>query len=466
MNKNISAKANIEQPPWLWLNEGESETVEFKAAFGSATIETLAAFANTKGGVVLLGVSDRGEIVGVTLSKESVNQWINEIKSKTSPQLVPDVTDFNIDDKTVVCMAIPEYPVKPVACKGRYFKRNANANHQLSSGEVANLHLKTVNSSWDCYVREDVSMDDISLEKVRAFIDNVQKRNVSVADNPLSLLFKYRLVKETQVTNACYLLFAKENNLYATIELGFFENDTVIKDSARVKADLFTEVEEVMTFIRKNIRKEIIITGEPQNTERWEYPLTAIRELVLNMIVHRDYTSPYDSIVKVFPDKIELYNPGALPDNISIQQLVDDAYVSQPRNKLIAEMFKESGFIEKYGSGIKRVITAFAEMNLPTPDFIATPSGFKVIAYGKARPKKIGEAVENVPENVPENGSEIRLNAIIKLIENRAEISMIDLSNILQVTHKTIKRDVEKLKAKGLLERVGPDKGGYWRVKI
>jgi ATP-dependent DNA helicase RecG len=261
----------------VWLQEGESETVEFKTSFGQDTIETLAAFANTRGGVVILGISDTAKITGVTLSKESINQWINEIKSKTSPQLVPDITDFEVDHKTVVCIAISEYPIKPVACKGRYFKRKANTNHQLSSGEVADLHLKTVNSSWDCYVRENVSMDDISFEKVRVFIKKIQKRNIAIEDDPLSFLFKYRLIKDTQVTNACYLLFAKENNLYATIELGFFADETLIKDSVRVKSDLFAEMEDVMTFIRKNIRKEIIITGETQNTERWEYPLDAMR---------------------------------------------------------------------------------------------------------------------------------------------------------------------------------------------
>jgi ATP-dependent DNA helicase RecG len=192
-----------------WLKEGESETLELKTSFGPDTIETLAAFANAKGGVVLLGVSDDKTIKGVTLAKESINQWINEIKSKTSPQLVPDVTDFKVDHRTVVCIAISAYPIKPVACKGRYFKRKANTNHQLSSGEVADLHLQTVNSSWDCYVREDVTMNEISLDKVRDFVEKVQKRNTAMANDPLSFLFKYRLIKETRVTNACYFLFAK-----------------------------------------------------------------------------------------------------------------------------------------------------------------------------------------------------------------------------------------------------------------
>jgi ATP-dependent DNA helicase RecG len=455
-----------------WLSEGESETVEFKTSFGQDTIETLAAYANTKGGVVLLGVSDTAKIVGVTLSKESINQWINEIKSKTLPHLVPDITDFTINNMTVVCIAIFEYPVKPVSCQGRYFKRKANANHQLSSGEVANLYLQSVNSSWDCYVREDVSMDEISLEKVRVFIEKVQKRNVAITDDPLSFLFKYRLIKETQVTNACYLLFAKENNLYATIELGFFANEILIKDSARVKSDLFTEVDEVMTFIRKNIRKGIIITGEPQNMERWEYPLEAIRELVLNMIVHRDYTSSYDSIVKVFPDRIEFYNPGTLPDNISLQQLMNDAYVSQPRNKLIAEMFKEAGFIEKYGSGIKRVINAFAMMNLPKPDFIPLLSGFKVIVHGQSdlktgleiqkETKKIlgrEKATEKATERITKNQQ-----LIINSIMQNPYVTSEELAEIVDIRADNIRKNLARLKAKCFLERVGSDKEGYWKV--
>jgi len=84
-----------------WLNEGESEHLEFKTSFGQETIDTLVAFANAKGGIVLLGVSDEKEIIGVTLAKESINQWINEIKSKTAPQLIPDVEILEMPEKTI-----------------------------------------------------------------------------------------------------------------------------------------------------------------------------------------------------------------------------------------------------------------------------------------------------------------------------------------------------------------------------
>jgi ATP-dependent DNA helicase RecG len=96
-----------------------------------------------------------------------------------------------------------------------------------------------------------------------------------------------------------------------------------------------------------------------------QYPLEAIREIVMNMIVHRDYRSASDSIVKIFNDKIEFYNPGRLPDNISVEDLLSNNYKSSPRNKLIADFFKNLGLIEKYGSGIRRIIRYFENEIFP-----------------------------------------------------------------------------------------------------
>jgi predicted HTH transcriptional regulator len=107
----------------------------------------------------------------------------------------------------------------------------------------------------------------------------------------------------------------------------------------------------------------------------------AIREIVLNMIIHRDYRSASDSIVKIFNDKIEFYNPGRLPDNISIEDLLSNNYKSTPRNKKIAEFFKDLGLIEKYGSGIGRIIKYFKEDNLPLPTFENISDGFQVTVF-------------------------------------------------------------------------------------
>jgi ATP-dependent DNA helicase RecG len=167
------------------------------------------------------------------------------------------------------------------------------------------------------------------------------------------------LIREERPTHAAYLMFKNKDSLSTTIELGRFQNPITIKDTARTQSDIITQVEDVMSFVKKHMNLALIITGEIQNTQKWQYPLEAIREIILNMIIHRDYRANADSVVKIFDDKIEFYNPGKLPDVITVQNLIENNYKSTPRNKSIAEFFKNPGWIEKYGSGIERINQLF-----------------------------------------------------------------------------------------------------------
>lgn len=128
------------------LPSNESEIIEFKTSFNEDVIITLVAFSNTKGGIVYLGISDNGDVKGINLGKETTAEWINEIKNKTSPQIIPEVEVIIRDEKTVVSLSIIEYPVKPVSSRGRFYKRVSNSNHLMSIDEIANEHLKTLNN--------------------------------------------------------------------------------------------------------------------------------------------------------------------------------------------------------------------------------------------------------------------------------------------------------------------------------
>ena len=140
---------------------GETQTTEFKSSFNIGVIESLAAFANTKGGHVYVGISDNGKVVGCDLSQESLPKWLNEIKSKTEPQLIPDVEILSFDTKNVVVFRISEYPVKPVAVQGRYFQRKTNSNHLMTASEISNMALQTRQLSWDSYPAIGKSLSDI-----------------------------------------------------------------------------------------------------------------------------------------------------------------------------------------------------------------------------------------------------------------------------------------------------------------
>lgn len=180
------------------------------------------------------------------------------------------------------------------------------------------LLAQSFNTSWDYHINPQFKINDISLEKVQAAIDSFNRRETRITEDPLTFLVKNDLIRDGEVTNAAYLLFKKEDSVITTVELGRFQSDILIKDTSRTKADLLTQVEDVLAFVRKHINQEIIVTGEAKNTQRWQYPLDALREIVLNMIIHRDYRASSDSIVKIFNHKIEFYNPGRLPENITV----------------------------------------------------------------------------------------------------------------------------------------------------
>ena len=178
------------------------------------------------------------------------------------------------------------------------------------------------------------------------------------------------------------------------------------------------------------------------------------------MIIHRDYRSSSDSIVKIFNDKIEFYNPGRLPDTISIDDLLSNNYKSTPRNKKIAEFFKNLGLIEKYGSGIGRIVDYFKSEGLPAPEFKNISDGFQVTVFASSMKNNS----EKSREKSREKGRVKSREKIIKVIESDVFITQNEIAEQVGLSVKGVEKHIQKLKAKGLLERIGPDKGGYWKV--
>lgn len=448
------------------VKAGESETVEFKTSFDKEAIETLAAFANTKGGTVFVGIADSGEIKGAGIGKETLQNWFNQIKQATAQAIVPDVAILETGGKNVAVLSVAEYPIKPVSCKGRYFKRVKNANHQLTVAEVFNLHLRSFNTSWDYHIDEYHSLKDISLEKVRRFMERANElREVPVKDSPRKSLEKLELVRDGKITLACFLLFMAGESGLSAIGLGRFQTETITKDGAELKTDLFSAVDGVMQFIRKHLNKAYIITGNPQREERWDYPLEAVREIVVNSIIHRDFTSASDALVKIFDDRIEFFNPGKLPDGLTVKMLLKGDYVSNVRNKKIAEIFKSVGLVERYGSGIRRILDGFREYGLPDPVFEELSGGFRVTAY-KAKPDDgliITRQPESQPESQPELQHESQLESMTDKIINLLRSSPLSKSEIsAKLKQKAIsgqlKLILKEMFAKGLIEFTIPDK--------
>ena len=436
----------------------ESEIVEFKASFCDEVIISLVAFANTQGGSVYVGISDNGEIKGIEIGKETIQNWINEIKNKTVSLIIPDVEILNLENKAIVVFKIQEYPIKPISLRGRSYKRIGNSNHLMSVEEIANEHLKTINTSWDFYTDTNHSIEDISLEKISHFIQKIEKRTENIIPYvPLEFLSKMEMIRDGKLTFGAYLLFVSDYCPISDIQIGRFKSDITIIDSLSLHTDLFTEVEKIIAFIKKHLMVEYIITGEPQRTERFNYPLDAIREVVINMIVHRDYRDSSESVIKIFDDRIEFYNPGKLFGGINILDLLSGNYTSKSRNKLIAKAFKEIGWIERYGSGILRIQNICEDYGVVKPVFEELANGFRVILFNEKLKVTEGGLNEGLNEG---------LKSLLEIISLNKGILAKDAAILLgNRPIKTIERQIAQLIEKGLIERRGSRKtGGYFII--
>ena len=425
---------------------GEGHTTEFKISFQKEVIESVVAFANAEGGNIFIGVDDKANIVGTIVNGETIQKYINLIKQNTQPSIIVDIEKYKLEQKTVLVIRVQEQPVKPVSYKNRYYKRVQNSNHQMNLDEIANEHLKTINASWDYYIDTRHDFSDISIEKAIEFISKIEKFQGKVFDDDIyTILRKYELIKEDKLTFGAYLLFVNNISSLTCMQVGRFKSDTMIIDSLSLNTDLINEIEQTLAFIRKNLMVEYIITGNAQREERFDYPLEAIREIVINMVAHRDYRDSGDSIIKIFDDRIEFFNPGKLYDDLTIEKLLSGDYSSRSRNRAVAKLFKEAGIIEKYGSGITRIRKECTLHKVKDPVFEEFQHGFRVVLFK-----------EPTQENTKEK--------IIQLLKENGYYTKNDLMNILGKADGTIKEHIANLKKEGVLERVGSTKSGYWKV--
>lgn len=267
------------------ISQGESETVEFKQSFTKAVIETVVAFSNTRGGKVIIGVNNNGELKGISLSEETIQKWLNEIKQNTTPQIIPDVEVLKITNTSIVVIDVKEYPVKPINYKSKYYKRHQNSNHLMSLDDISNMHLQTINSSWDYYPDTIHSINDIDIKKVNGFIKKYEEKHKTRVDYPaLEFLNLKNILRDHKLTYGAYLLFVKNGSFVSDIQIGRFKTDITIIDNISINDDLFTQLYKIIAFIKKHLMVELVITGNPQHTERYDYPLDAIREIVIHPI--------------------------------------------------------------------------------------------------------------------------------------------------------------------------------------
>jgi len=350
----------------------------------------------------------------------------------------------------------------PVSVRGRYFRRVGRTNQRMSHKEIMQRILSGAGLSWDAVVEPEASWDDLAFEKIRQFMDAVRhagRRPVPERTGEREFLEKLELLKDGQLTRAALLLFGKRPTSYfpsAFLKLGRFRSPILIVDDREVEGTLLEQVEEAMSWFRERFQTKFVITGKPQRDTIWEYPLEAVREAIVNAICHRDYASPINIQVRLYDDRLTIWNPGELPFPLTPTALLHE-HASIPRNRKVAEAFFYVKLIEQWGSGTTRMADSLREAGLPEPEFdTKTPGMFRLTL----RQDPFSE------ERLQELSLNERQKRAVAYAREHGKITNREYRELNRVGRDTAHRELLVLVARDVLRASGSGRSVSYRMNI
>jgi len=362
--------------------QGEGQTLEFKRSTGELKegIRTLCGFLNSSGGRVLFGVAADGKILGQMVSAQTTNDIKDALKLiQPPPPCTCDFIEVSSELRLIVLEARPGTAGLPYTCDGRAYERFLDKTTKMQPARHEQLLMARANSSghWETEPDDSVAFEDLDLEEVSRWRESaVQRRRLetpATVEAP-ELLERLGLAVKGKLTRAAVALFAKRTrNPYTQclLKMGRFRGLDVsgpVADSRQERLNSFALVQEGMSFLLRHVPLSSVISDESsQRRDQFLVPERALREILHNAAMHRDYVSPGGYVeIGIFDDRIEVSSTGTLPPQMTLEALLR-AHKSVPRNPLIAEIFFKGGFVDRWGSGVGRVFAACSEARLAAP---------------------------------------------------------------------------------------------------
>jgi len=453
------------------IQEGEGFNLEFKESYNSNIAKEICAMANANGGKVLIGVTDDGKMKPATLSNKLKSE-IQDLVRKFDPSFSVEISEF----EGVIIIDVPEGKKKPYSTGGKFYMRQGACSQQLTRDEIRDLFMDEGLIRFDEKINKKFDLDkDFNEEAYDTFLEKMGiKTNLTRGEVLRNLEL---LDDDNKLKNAGVLMFCKKASKFissATITCAVFRGKTKTKviDSKEFDGDLYTNYTEAFLYLESRINTEYIIKGGGPRKEILELPEEALREALLNAIAHRDYFSIGNIQISIFSDRIEIDNPGSLIGNIKVEDLYKKSF---PRNNLLFGLMHRIELVEKIGSGLMRINEMMDEYLLPHPLLDVSDVRFGITFERpdlqkmsvEQRMEKYKEGVEKGVERGVEKGVEKlseNQEVIVKLIEKDRNISKEEMMKEGKLSKKTVEYNIKVLKDRGIIKRIGPDKGGYWEV--
>lgn len=436
----------------------ESQTLEFKRLWKDDYLKTICAFANGEGGCLLVGVGHDGQVVGLENGRELLETLPNKIHNNLA--LLVDVTLHQQAGREYLEVVV-QGTYAPVSYAGKFYKRSGSNTVELTGSNLTHFLLKKYGKTWDDIAEERFSLADIDPLTVEKFKRLAQDRIPGIQDeqDTQALLRKLNLYDGEHLKRAAILLFGRNPQQYyiqSHSKIGRFLSETDIQSSDIIEGNLIDQVDKLMDVLRLKYLKAYISYEGMHRRETLEYPYDALREAIINALIHRDYTDTSNLQIRVYDDKLVMYNGATLSREVPIE-LFDQPHQSKPFNPTMAAVFYKCGFIENWGRGTLNIIDYCLQAGLPRPEFAYQWGAVRTTFYRKQEQGGQASVGVNVGVNVGEADvlDFIRANQPV----NASAIS----AHYPHVTQRTIERWLKTLREQGKVEFQGaPRTGGYF----
>jgi ATP-dependent DNA helicase RecG len=436
----------------------ESQNIEYKSSWHDDYLKWVCGFANAQGGRIYIGRDDVGTVVGLEDYKRLMDDIPNKIKNLMG--ITAEVNLLQENEKRFIEIIVQPYSV-PISFRGRYYYRSGSVKQELTGAALNEFLLKRASHTWDDVVETRASFADIDEATIKKYLRKADEAGRLPDIDGLStpeLLEKLRLAENGQLKRAAIVLFGKDPGRFypnTFVKIGKFEDDDfTIRFQETEEGNIIQVLDKVLrTLDYKFLIRNISFEGM-NRIETLEYPVIALREILLNSLIHRTYMGAPIQI-RVYDNKMLVWNDGGLPETITLQQL-KQFHSSHPRNPILAEACFRGGYIDSWGSGIMKIMDACKFAGLPIPEMNEKEGGFIVTLF---KDRFSEEQLQQLGLN------DRQIKAVLYVIE-KGKITNAEYQEMNNVSRRTATRDITELAENfKIIEQTGSaGAGSYYKL--
>ena len=424
---------------------------------------------NHKGGRVIFGIEPDGRFVGQQVTDRTLEDVAQELRG-IEPPVFPSIERVVVGEgREVIVVSVGTGHSQPYTHHGQGYRRVGATNQTLTREEYNRILLERLHadSRWELQPAAGWSVMDLDLEEIRKTLEaGIQIGRIEEPEtrDPEAILRGLGLVKQGVLLRAAVVLFGREDRLLpdftqCLLRVARFRGTEKgeFLDNRQFHGNAFSLFQRAQRFLLDHMpiagRFE---QGRMERVDEPAYSPLAFREAIANAICHRDYASGGSSIgVAMYDDRLEVTSSGTLHFGFTPQSLFL-AHESRPWNPLIASIFYRRGIIETWGQGTIKMAAWAKEAGLPRPEILEIPGAIVIRFQGRIPVSTTGQTSEKTSDKTADG--------VIRLLKSWPELTAVEIGRRLGKTPRSIERAIEKLKQSGKLVRVGPDKGGCWKV--